>query len=110
MTIKIKRPPLTKRGQRLLTFIQGYQQAHGYTPSIREIMRGLQLSSTSVVNYRIAELVKLGYLKRGGKGVARSLVIVGSARTVTASSTGVIRVDGLIPGVQYEVTVREVER
>lgn len=45
-----------------LKFISHYCLEKGWPPSIREIQEHFDVSSTSVVNYRIRGLVQLGYL------------------------------------------------
>ncbi len=70
MTIK-----LTKKQLTLLDFLQDFTEENGYSPSYREIMAGLGLSSVSAVAEHINNLVGLGVIKKI-PGAARSLEII----------------------------------
>jgi hypothetical protein len=67
--------------QRILEYIQTYQQEHGYSPSFIEIARALGISGSNVVSYNIDLLVKAGKLEKTYY-VARSLRVVGSESDV----------------------------
>ena len=54
---------LTKRQEDVLVFVKKYMASHGYPPSIREICKGVNLSSPATVHAHIKNLEKLGYLK-----------------------------------------------
>ena len=54
---------LTKRQEDVLLFIKKYMASHGYPPSIREICKGVNLSSPATVHAHVKNLEKLGYLK-----------------------------------------------
>lgn len=70
MTIK-----LTKKQLAVLDFLQDFTEENGYSPSYREIMSGLGLSSVSAVAEHIDNLVSKGVLKKV-PGAARSLEIL----------------------------------
>ena len=55
---------LSERHKKILEFLGKYQDTAGYPPSIREIGDGTNISSTSVVNYYLDQLEKMGYIKR----------------------------------------------
>lgn len=55
---------LTERQQAILNYIRQFLRDNEYPPSIREIMRDLGLSSTSVVNYNLNALAREGYITR----------------------------------------------
>ncbi len=55
---------LSERHKKILAYLDKYQEAAGYPPSIREIGDGTNISSTSVVNYYLDQLEKMGYIKR----------------------------------------------
>lgn len=65
---------LTERQKRILNFIRNFTRANGYSPTIREICDGSDVSSTSVCNYNLELLQDLGLLKRQ-KGITRSIVL-----------------------------------
>jgi len=56
--------PKPKRRQRLLEYIEAYCDREGHAPTIREMAAGAGISSTSVVQYHLDALIKLGYLER----------------------------------------------
>ena len=66
---------LTKKQLALLDFLQDFTEEKGYSPSYREIMSGLGLSSVSAVAEHIDNLVAKGVLKKV-PGAARSLEIL----------------------------------
>ena len=54
---------LTKRQNDVLDFIKKYSADHGYPPAIREICKGVNLSSPATVFVHIKNLEQLGYIK-----------------------------------------------
>ncbi len=46
------------------------------SPSVREIATATHISSTSVVNYNLGKLVKLGYIHKGKKSESRSIALI----------------------------------
>ncbi|WP_373600519.1 winged helix DNA-binding protein [Paraclostridium bifermentans] len=61
----------------ILDFIRSSTLEKGYSPSIREIAKGVNLSSSSTVFCHLKKLEKLGYIKRKSKQ-PRSIVILDS--------------------------------
>ena len=55
---------LTKRQKQILEFIEESIYKSGYPPSVREICKGVGLSSTSTVHSHLSKLQELGYLRR----------------------------------------------
>ena len=70
MTIK-----LTKKQLAVLNYLQDFTEEKGYSPSYREMMAGLGLSSVSAVAEHVENLVEKGVLKKV-PGAARSLEIL----------------------------------
>ena len=66
---------LTKKQLAVLNFLQDFTEENGYSPSYREIMAGLGLSSVSAVAEHIDNLVSKGVLKKV-PGAARSLEVL----------------------------------
>ena len=64
--------------QRILDFIKNFIGEHGYPPSIRDIQRGCNISSTSVVAYHLKALEEQGLLQRD-REVSRGLGLRGIA-------------------------------
>ncbi len=50
--------------KRLLNFIQHYNAEHGYPPTFREMKNQVGISSTSMVDYNLKHLEKLGFIER----------------------------------------------
>ena len=62
----------TKKQRELLSFIEEFITAHGYSPSYREIMKGLGYTSVATVSLHINNLIKRGHLRKRDHS-ARSL-------------------------------------
>lgn len=79
MTEATVRP--TKKQRDILVFIEAFIAEHGYSPSFREIMKGLNYTSVATVALHVNSLIKRGHLiKRDNQ--ARSLEVVsGSEQT-----------------------------
>ena len=65
----------TKKQQELLTFIDGFIQGHGYSPSYREIMAGCRYNSVATVALHVGNLIKRGHLEKRDNS-ARSLEVI----------------------------------
>lgn len=63
---------LSERQNNILKFLQKFMGENGYPPTIREIGRFVGISSTSVVNYNLDALQRLGYIYRD-RTVSRGL-------------------------------------
>ena len=68
---------LSERHQTILEFLKSYQTANRYPPSIREIGENTGISSTSVVNYYLDQLEKMGMIERDRK-ISRGVRLVGA--------------------------------
>lgn len=66
---------LTKKQLALLSFIEDFTRENGVSPTYREIMAGLGLSTVSVVAEHIDNLIEKGVIKKA-PGEARSLEIL----------------------------------
>ena len=66
---------LTKKQLAVLNYIEDFIEENGYSPSYREIMTGLSLSSVSAVAEHIDNLVAKGVIKKDS-GEARSLEVL----------------------------------
>ncbi|HSX17918.1 MAG TPA: hypothetical protein VLE51_01000 [Candidatus Saccharimonadales bacterium] len=65
----------TKKQRELLTFIEEFIAAKGYSPSYREIMKGLEYNSVATVALHVNNLIKRGHLQKRDHS-ARSLEVV----------------------------------
>lgn len=59
----------------ILNFIKYSTSENGYSPSIREIAKGVNLNSSSTVFCHLKKLEKLGYIKRKPKQ-PRSIIVL----------------------------------
>ena len=66
---------LSDRHIRILEYLGEYQRQYSYPPSIREIGNKTGISSTSVVNYYLAQLEAQGYIERE-KNISRGIRLV----------------------------------
>jgi repressor LexA len=55
---------LTKRQQEIFDFVKQYVSEHGYPPTVRDIGKAIGLTSSSTVHAHLANLEKLGLLRR----------------------------------------------
>jgi len=65
----------TKKQRELLTYIEGFITEHGYSPSYREIMNGLNYTSVATVALHVNNLIKRGHLRKRDHN-ARSIEVV----------------------------------
>jgi SOS-response transcriptional repressor LexA len=79
----------TKKQRELLDFIESFIKEHGYSPSYREIMNGLQYNSVATVALHVGNLIKRGHLRKRDHS-ARSLEVVREPgmSAVGSASTG----------------------
>ena len=68
---------VSDKQKNILNFINIFIEKNGYAPSIREICLGVNLKSTSTVQYHIEKLIKSGYLQKNYK----------KSRAITLNST-----------------------
>lgn len=72
---------MSKRQQRILQFLEDFIRNNGFPPSIREIQKELDLSSTSVVDYNLEALQKRGLIQRQRRS-SRSITLTGRGNDV----------------------------
>lgn len=67
MMMARRKKGLSERHKKILAFLKEYQISNNYPPSIREIGENTGISSTSVVNYYLDQLEKMGHIERDRK-------------------------------------------
>src|SRR5919204_2666002 len=77
---------LTKRQQEIFDFIKRYSAKHGYPPTVRDIGKAIGLTSSSTVHAHLANLEKLGLLRRDPTKPRALEVLVDTARKAVAPS------------------------
>ena len=78
----------TKKQKELLSFIETFIAEHGYSPSYREIMSGLNYNSVATVALHVSNLIKRGQLHKRDRS-ARSLELVTVATSTKITSNQV---------------------
>lgn len=69
---------LSRRQRSILDFIEGFLTDNDYPPTIRDIQRELDISSTSVVDYNLKVLEERNYIRRN-RNISRGIELVGRA-------------------------------
>lgn len=82
-----KTEKLSERQRNILRFMDRYISSNGFPPTIREIGEATNINSTSVVNYNLNKLVKMGYLQRTAT-LSRGLRLVKTPSGNPPSSSG----------------------
>jgi len=74
----------TKKQKELLEFIEKFIAQHGYSPSYREIMNGLDYKAVATVAQHVGSLIKRGHLRKRDHS-ARSLEVVAPTGALDSS-------------------------
>jgi repressor LexA len=77
---------LTKRQQEIFDFIKRYSDRHGYPPTVRDIGKAIGLTSSSTVHAHLANLEKVGLLRRDSSKPRAIEVLVDKAKQVVSPS------------------------
>jgi len=75
----------TKKQRELLTYIEEFIGEHGYSPSYREIMSGLNYTSVATVALHVNNLIRRGHLRKRDHS-ARSLELVNPGESKVMSN------------------------
>jgi repressor LexA len=91
---------LSDKQESILKFMRDFIDDHDYPPSIRDIQVGCDISSTSVVDYNLKALERLGYIRRD-REVSRAIELLDRggrrSRTVAVPIIGTIAAGQPIP-------------
>jgi repressor LexA len=71
---------LTKRQKEIFDFIRRYAAKYGYPPTVREIGKAVGLTSSSTVHAHLANLEKIGLLRRDPSKPRAIELLVGKAK------------------------------
>ena len=77
---------LTKRQREIFDYVKSYGEEHGYPPTVRDIGKAIGLTSSSTVHAHLANLEKLGALRRDPTKPRAIEVLVDKAKAVVAPS------------------------
>jgi repressor LexA len=102
----IIRKKLPSRRQRILDFIQEFIQEEGIPPTVRDIQKACEVSSTSVVDYNLRLLNRDGYLNRRPE-VARGIELLDDEGQPVSHSPRVPIVGSIAAGLPLPVFTAE---
>jgi repressor LexA len=86
---------LTKRQQEIFDFIRKYSAKYGYPPTVRDIGKAVGLASSSTVHAHLANLEKIGLLRRD-PSKPRAIELLDRAVGATVDSVrGIFPAEGL---------------
>jgi repressor LexA len=77
---------LTKRQREIFDFVRRYGEEHGYPPTVRDIGKAIGLTSSSTVHAHLANLEKLGVLRRDPTKPRAIEVLVDKAKAAVVPS------------------------
>jgi repressor LexA len=87
---------LTKRQQEIFDFIKRYSASHGYPPTVRDIGKAVGLASSSTVHAHLANLEKVGLLRRD-PSKPRAIELLDKAASTAASAVDAVK-SAVLPG------------
>lgn len=83
MTVEL----LSARQSAIVAFIRAHVAEHGYPPTVRDIGQAVGLASVSSVAYQLAELARLGAIRRDPDR-PRAIVVLDPDGCPTCGRTG----------------------
>ena len=86
---------LTKRQQEIFDFIRKYSAKYGYPPTVRDIGKAVGLASSSTVHAHLANLEKLGLLRRDPSKPRAIELLDRAVGSAVDSVRGIVRAEGL---------------
>jgi len=86
---------LTKRQQEIFDFIRKYSAKYGYPPTVRDIGKAVGLASSSTVHAHLANLEKIGMLRRDPSKPRAIELLDRAVGSAVESVRGIVRSDGL---------------
>jgi repressor LexA len=88
---------LTKRQQEIFDFIRKYSAKYGYPPTVRDIGKAVGLASSSTVHAHLANLEKIGLLRRDPSKPRAIELLDRAVGTAVDSVRGIVRPEGGLP-------------
>ena len=104
----MRKPGLSETRQRILEFIHDFVEKHGYAPTVRDIVKGCNLSSTAVVQHHLNVLDREGLIDRDPK-VFRSIQLPDRRSIVHVPLLGIIAAGEPIPVLSSDTWRSEAE-
>ena len=100
---------LTKRQQEIFDFIKRYSSSHGYPPTVRDIGKAIGLTSSSTVHAHLANLEKLGLLRRDPTRPRAIEILVDKAKKVVGDGGSGLPVVGSVAAGQPVLAEENIE-
>src|SRR4030066_2059810 len=82
--------------ERIFKFLHDFRDRHDYMPTVRDILKGCNISSTAVVQHHLDVLEREGRIHRDPE-VFRSIQLIGKKNTVRVPLLGSIAAGEPIP-------------
>ena len=98
----VSRKKLPRRRQQILEFIQDFIVENGIPPTVRDVQKACNISSTSVVDYNLRILDRDGYLNRR-PDVARGIELLDERGQPASNVPRVPIVGGIAAGLPIPV-------
>ncbi len=92
----MRKPGLSETRQRIFKYIRDFIDDRGYSPTVRDILKGCNISSTAVVQHHLNILEREGHIHRDPE-VFRSIQLLGRKSTVRVPILGYIAAGEPIP-------------
>ena len=86
---------LTRRQQEIFDFIRRYSAKYGYPPTVRDIGKAVGLASSSTVHAHLANLEKIGLLRRDPSKPRAIELLERGVGSAVDSVKGMVRAEGL---------------
>ena len=92
----MRKPGVSETRQRIWKFIRSFFEDRGYAPTVRDILKGCNISSTAVVQHHLNILEREGHIHRDPE-VFRSIQLLDRKNTVRVPLLGSIAAGEPIP-------------
>lgn len=92
----MRKPGTNLTRQKIIEFIRNFYDDHGYAPTVRDILKGCELSSTAVVQHHLKVLESEHQIERDSK-VFRSIQLPDRKSTIHVPLLGKIAAGSPIP-------------
>jgi len=97
-----KAKSLSRRQEQILDFIETFLHQNAYPPTIREIQKELDISSTSVVDYNLNALEERSYIRRN-RHISRGIELFGFSASQPSNVVSIPVVGRIAAGEPIEV-------
>ena len=102
----MRKPGVSETRQRILQFIRDFIEDRGYAPTVRDILKGCDISSTAVVQHHLNILEREGHIHRDPE-VFRSIKLLDMKNVVRVPLLGNIAAGEPIPVPDSDTWINE---